>query len=133
LATAAPQWDGEITGKKFSCLHKNQKEDLIEYFFEQNSAKTSAKSKPAYRFPLNQLRDYFGKDVELSLEYVKKTVENSQDYKDFVAERQRSQAPPPPPEMSLLTAARKTQTQNTKHKHFVTYVGPGSELLVTSK
>ena len=97
-----PQWDGEITGKKFSCLHKNQKEDLIEYFFEQNSAKTSAKSNPAYRFPLNQLRDYFGKDAE----YVKKTVENSQDYKDFVAERQRSQAPPPPPEMSLLTAAR---------------------------
>jgi uncharacterized protein (UPF0254 family) len=48
------------------------------------------------------LRDYFGKHAE----YVKKTVENSQDYKDFVAERQRSQAPPPPPEMSLLTAAR---------------------------
>jgi uncharacterized protein (UPF0254 family) len=97
-----PQWDGEITGKKFSCLQNHQKEDLIEYFFEQNSAKTLAKSKPAYRFPLNQLRDYFGKDVE----YVKKTVENSQDYKDFVAERQRLQAPPPPPEMSLLTAAR---------------------------
>ena len=48
------------------------------------------------------MRDYFGKHAE----YVKKTVENSQDYKDFVAERQRSQAPPPPPEMSLLTAAR---------------------------
>jgi hypothetical protein len=97
-----PQWDGEITGKKFSCLQNHQKEDLIEYFFEQNSAKTLAKYKPAYRFPLNQLRDYFGKHAE----YVKKTVENSQDYKDFVAERQRSQAPPPPPEMSLLTAAR---------------------------
>jgi hypothetical protein len=41
------QWDGEITGKKFRCLHSDQKEDLIEYFFEQNSAKTSAKSKPA--------------------------------------------------------------------------------------
>ncbi len=97
-----PQWDGEITGKQFSCLHKNQKEDLIKYFFERNSTKKSATSKPAYRFPLNQLRDYFGKHAE----YVKKTVENSQDYKDFVAERQRSQAPPPPPEMSLLTAAR---------------------------
>jgi hypothetical protein len=97
-----PQWDGEITGKQFSCLHKNQKEDLIKYFFERNSTKKSATSKPAYRFPLNQLRDYFGKHAE----YVKKTVENSQDYTDFVAERQRSQAPPPPPEMSLLTAAR---------------------------
>ena len=37
---------------------------------------------------------------------MKKAVENSQDYKDFAAERHRSQAPPPPPEMSLLTAAR---------------------------
>ena len=98
-----PQWDGEITGKEFSCLHKNQKEDLIKYFFERNSTKKSATSKPAYRFPLNQLRDYFGKHAE----YVKKTVENSQDYKDFVAERQRLQPPPDSrPELSLLTAAR---------------------------
>ena len=97
------QWGQEnITNKSFSGLHCDQKKDLIEYFYEQNSAKASATSKPAYRFPLNQLRSYFGA-YEQNL---KKAVENSQDYKDFVAERQRSQAPPPPPEMSLLTAAR---------------------------
>jgi hypothetical protein len=48
------------------------------------------------------LRDYFGVDEKS----VRKSVQQSQEYKDFVAERQRSQAPPPPPEMSLLTAAR---------------------------
>jgi hypothetical protein len=75
---------------------------LIEYFYEHESAKTSARSQPPYRFPLQKLRDYFGKDEK----YVRETVEQSQEYKEFVAERQRSQAPPPPPEMSLLTAAR---------------------------
>jgi hypothetical protein len=98
-----PQWGQEnITNKSFSGLHCDQKKDLIEYFYEQNSAKTSATSKPAYRFPLNRLRSYFGAHEQ----NLKKTVENTQDYKDFVVERQRSQAPPPPPEMSLLTAAR---------------------------
>jgi hypothetical protein len=52
-----PQWGQEnITNKSVSGLHCDQKKDLIEYFYEQNSAKTPAKSKPAYRFPLNQLR-----------------------------------------------------------------------------
>ena len=98
-----PQWGQKnVTNKKFSGLHCDQKKDLIEYFYEQNSAKTSATSKPAYRFPLNQLRSYFGAHVQ----NLKKTVEQSQEYKDFVSERQRLQAPPPPPEMSLLTAAR---------------------------
>ena len=97
------QWGQEkISNKRFSGLHCDQKKDLIEYFYERNSAKTSATSKPPYRFPLNQLRDYFGAHEQ----NLKNAVENSQDYKDFVAERQRSQAPPPPPEMSLLTAAR---------------------------
>ena len=97
------QWgEQKITPKTFSSLNSDQRKDLIEYFFEHESAQTSARPKPAYRFPLNQLRDYFGAH-EQSL---KNAVENSQDYKDFVAERQRSQAPPPPPEMSLLTAAR---------------------------
>jgi len=98
-----PQWGQKnITNKSFSGLHCDQKKDLIEYFYVRNSAKTSGTSKPAYRFPLNQLRSYFGTQEQ----NLKKAVENSQDYKDFAAERHRSQAPPPPPEMSLLTAAR---------------------------
>ena len=97
------QWGEEkITPKTFSCLNSDQRKDLIEYFFEHESAITSARPNPAYRFQLNQLRDYFGKCAN----DVKRAVQGSQDYKDFVAERQRLQAPPPPPEMSLLTAAR---------------------------
>jgi hypothetical protein len=98
------QWgepgEEKITPKTFSCLNSDQRKDLIEYFFEHESAQTSARPKPAYRFPLNQLRDYFGVDAAKD---VRRTVHGSQDYKDFVAERQRSQAPPPP-EMSLLSA-----------------------------
>jgi len=97
------QWGEEkITPKTFSCLNSDQRKDLIEYFFEHESAITSARPNPAYRFQLNQLRDYFGKCAN----DVKRAVQGSQDYKEFVAERQRLQAPPPPPEMSLLTAAR---------------------------
>jgi len=52
-----PQWGQKNnTNKIVSGLHCDQKKDLIEYFYGQNSAKTSATSKPAYRFPLNQLR-----------------------------------------------------------------------------
>ncbi len=98
-----PEWGEEkITAKKFSCLHSDQKKDLIEYFYEHESAKTSASSQPRYGFPLFKLRDYFGFDQQS----VRRSVLQSQEYKAFVAERQRSQAPPPPPEMSLLTAAR---------------------------
>ena len=100
------QWgEQKITPKTFSSLNSDQRKDLIEYFFEHESAQTSARPRPAYRFPLNHLRDYFGVDAK----DVRRAVQGSQEYKDFVAERQRSQAPaapPPPPEMSLLTAAR---------------------------
>jgi hypothetical protein len=97
------KWGEEkITAKSFSCLNSDQKQDLIEYIGEHDLAKTSATSQPAYRFPLFKLRDYFGADEK----NLKRYVQQSQEYKDFVAERQRSQAPPPPPEMSLLTAAR---------------------------
>jgi hypothetical protein len=96
------QWgEQKITPKTFSSLNSDQRKDLIEYFFERESAQTSA----AYRFPLRRLRDYFGFDEK----YIRRTVQGSQEYKDCVAERQRSQspaAPPPPQEMSLLTAAR---------------------------
>jgi hypothetical protein len=57
---------------------------------------------PAYQFPLFKLRNYFGADEK----NIRVCVQQSQEYKDYVAERQRSQAPPPPPEMSLLTRAR---------------------------
>jgi hypothetical protein len=97
------KWGEEkIIRQTFSCLHSDQKKDLIEYFCEHDLAKTSATSQPAYRFPLIRLRDYFGIDEK----FIRKCVQQSQEYKDFVEERQRSQAPPPPPEMSLLTAAR---------------------------
>jgi hypothetical protein len=87
----------------FSCLNSDHRKDLIEYFFEHESAKTSARPKPAYRFPLIRLRDYFGVDQK----DVRRTVQGSQEYKDFVAERQRLQPPPDSrPELSLLTAAR---------------------------
>jgi hypothetical protein len=97
------QWgEDKITPKTFCCLNSDQREDLIEYFYAHESAKTTARPVPAYQYPLTKLRDYFGVDAQ----NLKRTVLNSQEYKDFVAERQRSQAPPPPPEMSLLTAAR---------------------------
>ncbi len=97
------QWGEEkITAKKFSCLPTDQKKDLIDFFYEHEIAKTSAISRPAYRFPLLKLRYYFGSDEK----YIRRCVQQSQEYKDYVAERQLSQAPPPPPEMSLLTRAR---------------------------
>jgi hypothetical protein len=49
-----------------------------------------------------KLREYFGADEK----NIRRCVQQSQEYKEYVAERQRSQAPPPPPEMSLLTRAR---------------------------
>ena len=40
-----PQWVQEFfLNKRFSGLHCDQKKDLIEYFYERNSAKTSATS-----------------------------------------------------------------------------------------
>ena len=97
------QWgEQKITPKTFSSLNSDQRKDLIEYFFEHESAQTSARPRPAYRFPLNHLRDYFGVDAK----DVRRAVQRSQEYKDYVDAHQRSQAPPPPPEMSLLTAAR---------------------------
>jgi hypothetical protein len=97
------QWGEEkITAKKFSSLPTDQKKDLIDFFYEHEIAKTSARSKPAYRFPLWKLREYFGAKEQ----NIRVCVQQSQEYKDYVAERQRSQAPPPPPEMSLLTSVR---------------------------
>ena len=99
-----PQWDKEsITPKRFdSILQKDQQKDLFEYFYEHESAKTAQNSQPAYRFPLNQLKDYLGADIT----NLRRTVLKSEGYKEFAAERRRLQAPPPPPEMSLLTSAR---------------------------
>lgn len=101
------QWGEEkISTKKFCRLNSDQKKDLIEYFYAHESAITATSKQPAYRFQLIKLRDYFGVDAQ----NVRRAVLNSQEYKDFVAERQRVQdplqVPPPPPEMSLLTAAR---------------------------
>jgi hypothetical protein len=97
------QWgEQKLSAKKFSLLHSDQKRDLIQYFFEHDSQKTSARSQPAYRFPLTALRDYFGAHTH----DLRKAVMQSEEYKAFFTERQRLQAQPPPPEMSLLTAAR---------------------------
>ena len=97
------QWGEEkITAKKFRFLRTDQKKDLIDFFYEHEIAKTSARSQPAYRFPLMKLREYFGANEQS----IRVCVQQSQEYKEYVAERQRSQAPPPPPELSLLTRAR---------------------------
>ena len=93
------QWGEEkITAKKFRFLRTDQKKDLIDFFYEHEIAKTSARSQPAYRFPLMKLREYFGANEQS----IRVCVQQSQEYKEYVAERQRS----PPPEMSLLTRAR---------------------------
>jgi hypothetical protein len=79
--------------------------DLIVYFYEHESAKVAPNkkgSRPAYRFPLHCLKDYFG----IAEHNLKKAVLNTQEYQDYVEAHQRSQMPPPLPEMSLLTAAR---------------------------
>ena len=100
-----PQWGKEsLTPKRFPLLHIDQKTDLFHYFYEHESAKTSKQMRPAYRFPLCGLRDYFG----VNGNDLKKTVLASEGYKEFASERLLSQAPPPPPEMSLLTSARIT-------------------------
>ena len=99
------QWVGQnITRANFSSLNSGQKKDLIEYYYENQYATVTApfKSRKPYRFPINQLRDYFGR-VPADL---KRIVKATPEYAEYVAERQRSQAPPPPPELSLLTAAR---------------------------
>ena len=100
-----PQWgEKAVTPKRFHLLNSNQQTDLFEYFYEHESAKTSEKSQPPYRFPLIRLKTYFGGDEN----NLKKTVTSSEGYKAFAEERRRSQAQPPPPEMSLLTSARIT-------------------------
>jgi hypothetical protein len=98
------EWgDKKITPNTFShILSSGQKKDLIEYFYEHESNKTSARSQPAYRFKLSALREYLGANTN----DLRKTVLQSKEYRELRAERQRLQAPPPPPEMSLLTAAR---------------------------
>jgi hypothetical protein len=92
-----------ITKKSFSLiLQVEQKMDLIEYFYAQESAKKSANSKPHFRFSLTDLRDYFGADTC----NLKKAVKFSKEYNEYVAERQRPPPPPPPPEMDTVTAVR---------------------------
>ena len=80
-------------------LDEDQKKDLYEYFYEHQSAQSSKTSRPAYRFPLQRFRDYFGAQAN----DFRRTVTLSEGYQKYSEERQR---PPPPPEMSLLTAAR---------------------------
>ena len=98
------EWgDKKITPNTFShILSSGQKKDLIEYFYEHESNKASARSQPAYRFKLSALREYLGANTN----DLRKTVLQSKEYRELRTERQRLQAPPPPPEMSLLTAAR---------------------------
>ena len=99
------QWVGQnITRANFSSLNSGQKKDLIEYYYENQYATVATapfKSRKPYRFPINQLRDYFGR-VPADL---KKIVKATPEYAEYVAERQRSQAPPPPPEMPAAPIA----------------------------
>jgi hypothetical protein len=89
-----------LTKETFSSsLTHNQKEDLIQCFYEQEAKITKAHPNPPYRMrgqycTLGQLRDYFGKESRL----IKVAVRNSTEYKAYAA---RSR-PPPPPEMSLV-------------------------------
>ena len=95
------KWEREnITPKMFATiLDEDQKKDLYEYFYEHQSAQSSKISRPAYRFPLQRFRDYFGAQAN----DFRRTVTLSEGYQKYSEERQR---PPPPPEMSLLTTAR---------------------------
>jgi len=89
-----------LTKETFSSsLTHNQKEDLIQCFYEQEAKITKAHPNPPYRMrgrccTLGQLRDYFGKDPRV----IKEAVRNSTEYKAYAA---RSR-PTPPPEMSLV-------------------------------
>jgi hypothetical protein len=51
---------------------------------------------------------------------VRRTVQKSQEYKDFVAERQRSQARRPPPEMSLALTLCPLQPASQRSSVFYT-------------
>jgi hypothetical protein len=97
------QWgEQKITPLKFHLLDEGQQMDLMKYFYDQESAKKSPSSQPPYRFPLNDLGNYFRKAGK----NVKRDVTESKEYKKYVAERQRPPPPPPPPEMDTVTAVR---------------------------
>ena len=88
----------------FQSLSTGQKKDLIEYFYQHESAKEAKQapnSKPAYRFPLKKLTEYSG----IFAHSLRSIVLKSKDYKTHCDEQKRLQAPPPPAELSLLTAA----------------------------
>ena len=96
------QWGGQnITRATFSSLHSGQKKDLVEYYYENEYATAPFKSRKPYPFPINQLRDYFGQFPAV----LKRIVMATPEYAEYVAERQRSQAPPPPPEMPAAPIA----------------------------
>jgi hypothetical protein len=78
-----PTWP-EINLKRetfSSRLHANQKQDLIECFYEQESSKTAYRMR-GHRCTLYQLRDYFGKAPH----HIKAAVCQSTEYKECCAE-----------------------------------------------
>ena len=87
-------WEQKITPKTFDTLEEVHRRDLIEYFYERESAVTPEHPLPAYRFPLNKLTDYTG----IGGKEMRNAVLSSAEYKRYVEEHQ--------PQMSMLTRAR---------------------------
>ena len=79
------EWgDKKITPNTFShILSSGQKKDLIEYFYEHESNKTSARSQPAYRFKLSALREYLGANTN----DLRKTELQSKEYRELLVDR----------------------------------------------
>ena len=89
----------------FSSLGECYKLDLFAYFFERDpaNASSSLQPRPAYIFPLETFRHYFGKHPN----NIRKSVIGSAEYMAYKA-RAKARAeersrPPPPPEMSPVT------------------------------
>ena len=83
----------------FCSLGECYKLDLFAYFYERESARTQLHPRPAYRFPLESFRNYFGKNPD----HIKRCVTRSAEYVAYKARAEERSRPPPPPEMSLLT------------------------------
>ncbi len=95
-----------MTGKHFTHMHKEQKMDLMAYFYAQDSQKQFPHSKPQYPFALKTLGEYFEMTQPQNLRHF---VVKSKEYQEYVAERQRPPSPPPPAEMEPLSSARIAQ------------------------
>ena len=69
----------KVTAKQFHKLHELQRRDLILYFYEQESEKTQQNHRPPYKFPLGNLKGYFGRAPD----NIRNAVLDSDEYKAY--------------------------------------------------